>query len=220
MKGLMKSAYYDPNPVVIFEHKGLYWSKVKGTDAARTPEPDENYIIPFGKARIALEASEEATENGETITIITYGMGVHWALNAAKKHTGKVEIVDLRTLYPLDTATIYNSVRKHGKCLVVTEEPVNNTFAQSVAARIQENCFEFLDGPVRTIGSENMPAIPLNSTLEATMIPSTDKVEAVTERSPGLQCDPTLLVFLGPRTDRRMTGSLLLSRLGHLQPAG
>lgn len=179
MKGLMKSAYYDPNPVVIFEHKGLYWSKVKGTDAAKTVEPDADYVIPFGKARIALEASKEALENGETITIITYGMGVHWSLNAAKKFKGKVEIVDLRTLHPLDTATIYQSVRTHSKCLVVTEEPVNNTFAQSIAARIQENCFEYLDGPVRTIGSENMPAIPLNATLEAAMIPSAEKVESV-----------------------------------------
>ncbi|MEP3386802.1 MAG: thiamine pyrophosphate-dependent enzyme [Reichenbachiella sp.] len=179
MKGLTKAAYYDPNPVVMFEHKGLYWSKVKGTDAAKTVEPDADYIIPFGKARIALETSNEALENGETMTVITYGMGVHWALNAAKKFKGKVEIVDLRTLHPLDTATIYQSVRTHGKCLVVTEEPVNNTFAQSIAARIQENCFEYLDGPVRTIGSENMPAIPLNSTLEAAMIPSAEKVESV-----------------------------------------
>ena len=177
LKGLMKSAYYDPNPVVIFEHKGLYWSKVKGTDAAKTVEPDSDYVIPFGHARIALEASREAIDSGESLAVITYGMGVHWALNAAKLHNGKVEVVDLRTLYPLDTNTIFEAVKRHGKCLVVTEEPVNNTFAQSVAARIQEECFQYLDAPVKTIGSENMPAIPLNSTLEATMIPSIDKVE-------------------------------------------
>lgn len=177
LKGLMKSAYYDPNPVIIFEHKGLYWSKVKGTDAAKTVEPDEDYVIPFGKARIALEADSGCIENGETITVITYGMGVHWALNAAKQHKGKVEIVDLRTLHPIDMDTILSSVRTHGKCLVVTEEPVNNSFAQSIAARIQENCFNHLDAPVRTIGSENLPAIPLNSVLEAAMIPSTEKVE-------------------------------------------
>lgn len=176
MKGLMKSAYYDPNPVVIFEHKGLYWSKVKGTEAAKTIEPDADYVIPFGKARIAQEAAAEAIEKGETMTIITYGMGVHWALNASKLYKGRVEIVDLRTLHPLDTVAIFDSVRKHGKCLVLTEEPVNNTFAQSLAARIQENCFTYLDGPVRTMGAENLPAIPLNSTLEATMIPSAEKV--------------------------------------------
>ena len=177
LKGLMKAAYHDPNPVVIFEHKGLYWSKVRGTDAARTIEPDEDYVIPFGKARIAQEAKEEAIENGNTMTIITYGMGVHWALNAAKKYPGQVAIIDLRTLHPLDEETIYESVRKHNRCLVLTEEPVNNSFSQSIAARIQEHCFEFLDAPVRTIGSANMPAIPLNSILEETMIPSIEKVE-------------------------------------------
>ncbi|MEM7104298.1 MAG: thiamine pyrophosphate-dependent enzyme [Bacteroidota bacterium] len=177
LKGLMKSAYYDPNPVVIFEHKGLYWSKVRGTDMARSVEPDEDYIIPFGKSRIVLEASKQKIEDGESMTVITYGMGVHWALNAAKNHNGQVEIIDLRTLNPIDTDAIFVSVKKHGKCLVVTEEPVNNTFAQSIAARIQENCFEYLDAPVMTIGSENMPAIPLNSTLEQTMIPSIEKVE-------------------------------------------
>ncbi len=174
LKGLMKSAYHDPNPVVILEHKGLYWSKVRGTNAAKTIEPDENYVIPFGKARTALEAN---AENKNSIAVITYGMGVHWALNAAKSHKGQIEIIDLRTIYPLDTEAIFEAVKRHGKCLVVTEEPVNNTFAQSVAARIQENCFEYLDAPVRTIGAENMPAIPLNSVLEQTMIPNIEKVE-------------------------------------------
>ncbi len=177
LKGLMKSAYYDPNPVVIFEHKGLYWSKVPGTEAARTIEPDEDYIIPFGKARCALAAEEVKVETGASLVVVTYGMGVHWALNAAKAFPGQIEVLDLRTLHPLDEEAIYASVRKHGKCLVVTEEPVSNTFAQSVAARIQENCFEQLDGPVRTIGSADMPAIPLNSVLEQTMILSADKVE-------------------------------------------
>ena len=90
LRGLMKAAYYDPNPVVIFEHRGLYWSKVKGTEAARTILPDEDYIIPFGKARIALEASPEAIEKGESLVVATYGMGVHWALNAAKAFPGRV----------------------------------------------------------------------------------------------------------------------------------
>lgn len=176
LKGLLKAAYYDPNPVVIFEHKGLYWSKVRGTEAARTIEPDEDYVIPFGKGRIALEAKSEAVEAGESLLVVTYGMGVHWALNAAKQFEGKIEILDLRTLFPLDEALLYELSKKHGRILVVTEEPVNNTFAQSIAARIQENCFEYLDAPVRTIGSENLPAIPLNETLEKTMIPSIEKV--------------------------------------------
>jgi 2-oxoisovalerate dehydrogenase E1 component len=176
LKGLMKAAYYDPNPVVILEHKGLYWSKVKGTDAARVNEPDEDYMLPFGKANIVQEIWGQ--ETAETITIITYGMGVHWALNASVDIKNQVEIIDLRTLYPLDEEAIFKSVKKAKKCLVVTEEPVNNSFARSLAGLIQEKCFKYLDAPVMVIGSENMPAIPLNSTLEQTMIPSTEKVKA------------------------------------------
>ena len=176
LKGLMKAAYYDPNPVVIFEHKGLYWSKLKGTEDAKTIEPDENYILPFGKARIVQEAD---AKNASAITVITYGMGVYWAKNAAKNFPGRIEIIDLRTLVPLDEKTILSSVKKHSRCLVVTEEPVPNSFAQSLAGMISEKCFEFLDAPVRIIGSENLPAIPLNSTLEATMLPNADKVGKV-----------------------------------------
>jgi 2-oxoisovalerate dehydrogenase E1 component len=176
LKGLMKAAYHDPNPVVIFEHKGLYWSKVPGTEAARTVMPADDYILPFGKAAEVVSAAPEKVEAGESMVVITYGMGVHWSMNAAKEFDGRVSVIDLRTLNPLDTDTIFAAVKTHGKCLVVTEEPVNNTFAQSVAARIQENCFEYLDGPVRTIGSEDLPAIPLNSILEQTMIPSKEKV--------------------------------------------
>lgn len=176
LKGLMKAAYYDPNPVVMFEHKGLYWSKIKGTEAAKTIEPDEDYVIPFGKARIVQEAEQGRIEAGESITIITYGMGVYWASNAAKNYPGQVEIVDLRTLNPIDDEAIFNSVKKHGRCLVVTEEPIFNTFAQSLAGRIQKECFTYLDAPVDVIGSEDTPAIPLNSTLEATLLPNADKV--------------------------------------------
>ncbi len=174
LKGLLKAAYHDPNPVVILEHKGLYWSKVPGTEMARTVEPSEDYVLPFGKARVVQQTQNENTQ----ATIITYGMGVHWALNATKDLKEHVEIVDLRTLYPLDENTILESVRKAGKCLVVTEEPTNNSFARSLAGMIQEQCFEALDAPVMVIGSENMPAIPLNSTLEQTMIPSAEKVRA------------------------------------------
>jgi len=176
LKGLLKAAYYDPNPVVILEHKGLYWSKVKGTDMARTNEPSEDYVLPFGKANIVQEIWKQDAE--ETISVITYGMGVHWALNASSEFKEKVEIIDLRTLFPLDEETIIQSVKKAKKCLIVTEEPVNNSFARSLAGMIQEKCFKFLDAPVMVIGSENMPAIPLNATLEYTMIPNTDKVKA------------------------------------------
>ncbi|MCB0819663.1 MAG: tungsten formylmethanofuran dehydrogenase, partial [Bacteroidetes bacterium] len=175
LKGLIKAAYHDPNPVVILEHKGLYWSKVKGTEAARTTLPAEDYILPLGKAAIT-QAIEEKSDKS-CLSVITYGMGVHWALNASSEMRDRIEIIDLRTLYPLDEASIFNSVRKTGKCLIVTEEPVNNSFARSLAGLVQENCFEQLDGPVRVIGSENMPAIPLNSTLEQTMIPNSEKVK-------------------------------------------
>lgn len=179
LKGLMKAAFYDPNPVLMLEHKGLYWSKIKGTEEAKTTEPDENYIIPFGKARIALEANASDIETGNSMVVITYGMGVYWANTAAKSHKGQIEILDLRTLAPLDREAIFNSVRKHNKCLVVTEEPTGFGFAQALAGEIQQECFESLDAPVRVIGAENMPAIPLNSTLEATMIPNAEKVENV-----------------------------------------
>ena len=177
LKGLMKAAYYDPNPVVMLEHKGLYWSKIKGTEDAKTIEPDEDYIIPFGKARKVIEATEENIKAGKSITIITYGMGVYWAKAAAKKFEGQVEIIDLRTLAPIDENCIFGSARKHNKVMVLTEEPVHNGFAQSIAARISENCFQSLDAPVKVIGAENLPAIPLNSILEKTMLPNADKVE-------------------------------------------
>ena len=178
LKGLMKAAYYDPNPVVILEHKGLYWSKVPGTQGATSVEPSEDYVLPFGKAWVLQEIWKQ--ENVETLTIVTYGMGVHWAMNASEAlgMQDQIEVIDLRTLFPLDEATIITSVKKTGKCLVVTEEPSNNSFARALAGKIQEECFKYLDAPVMTIGSENMPAIPLNSTLEQTMIPSTEKVKS------------------------------------------
>ena len=178
LKGLMKSAYYDPNPVVMLEHKGLYWSRIKGTEDAKTIEPDEDYIIPFGKARMVSEAKH--SEN-PIVSIVTYGMGVYWAKSAAKKFEGRVEIIDLRTLYPLDEETIFNSVKKTTRVLVLTEEPRNSGFAQMIAARISKECFQFLDAPVEVIGSENLPAIPLNSTLEAAMLPNAEKVTRAIE---------------------------------------
>jgi 2-oxoisovalerate dehydrogenase E1 component len=88
-----------------------------------------------------------------------------------------VEVIDLRTLSPVDEEAMYDAARRHNKVLVVTEEPVHNTFAQSLSARIQEHCFEHLDAPVRTIGSENMPAIPLNEVLERAMVLSMEQVQ-------------------------------------------
>ncbi len=176
LKGLMKSAYYDPNPVVMLEHKGLYWSKIKGTEQARTIEPDEDYVIPFGKGRIALEADQSEIDNGKAMVVVTYGMGVYWSKAAAEQFPGTVEIVDLRTLVPIDEDLVFERVKAIGRCLVVTEEAVPNSFAQALAGNIQEQCFAYLDAPVGVIGSETLPAIPLNSVLEETMIPNADKV--------------------------------------------
>ena len=178
LKGLMKSAYYDPNPVVIFEHKGLYWSKIPGTEGAKTPEPSSDYVIPFGKGRIALEAAPEKVDNGEAAVVITYGMGVYWAKKAAKAFDGKVSIIDLRTLAPWDRNLVMEQSRKHGRVLVLTEESATPSFAGAVQGAIQSDCFESLDAPVMLMGSEDVPAIPLNSTLEQSMLPNADKVEA------------------------------------------
>ena len=179
MKGLMKAAFYDPNPVVMLEHKGLYWSKVPGTEGAKTFEPDGDYIIPLGKARVDQEATDEAIENGESCVVITYGMGVYWAKAASKAFKGQVEILDLRTLNPIDWEGIISAVKRHNKALVLTEEPLMNSFAESLAGRISKECFQILDAPVMTYGAANLPAIPLNADLEKQMLPTAEKVEVV-----------------------------------------
>lgn len=177
-KGLLKAAYYDPNPVIMLEHKGLYWSKVPGTEEAKTIEPAEDYILPFGKANKILQADSSEIEKGRTMVIITYGMGVYWAKAAAKNFKGKVEIIDLRTLIPLDEDLVFESVKTHGKCLVLTEEPLQNSFAEAFSARISKACFKFLDAPVETLGSLNLPAVPINLILEKEMLPNAQKVSA------------------------------------------
>ena len=176
LKGLLKSAYLDPNPVLMLEHKGLYWSKIPGTEEAKTIEPDENYILPFGKARLVISAEDDFVSQGSSMAIITYGRGVYWSLEAAKQFKGKVEIIDLRTLSPLDEEMIFDSARKHAKVLLVTEEPSNATFTLGLAGLIQKNCFEYLDAPIQILGSENTPAIPLNKGLEATFLPNAEKI--------------------------------------------
>ena len=176
MKGLMKAAFYDGNPVVMLEHKGLYWSKVSGTEEARSIEPSRDYILPFGKATDVLNADKSKIENGESCCIITYGMGVYWAKAAAKKFPGQIEIVDLRTLFPLDEEMIFESVKKHGRCLVLTEEQQNNSFAEALAGRISKECFKWLDAPVEVLGAANIPAIPLNINLENAVLPNAEKV--------------------------------------------
>jgi 2-oxoisovalerate dehydrogenase E1 component len=176
MKGLMKAAFMDPNPVVMLEHKGLYWSKVPGTEEAKNTEPDSDYIIPLGKANKVREANQENIDNGESCVVITYGMGVYWSKAAVKNFAGKVEIIDLRTLYPLDEGMIFEAVQQHGKCLIVTEEQQNNSFSEALAGRISKHCFRFLDAPVEVIGALNLPAVPMNMLLEQAMLPNAGKV--------------------------------------------
>ena len=127
----------------MLEHKGLYWSKVPGTEEAKTFEPDSEYIVPLGKSRIDQVASEEATENGESCVVITYGMGVYWAKAASKKFEGQVEILDLRTLNPLDWEGVIAAVKRHNKALVLTEEPLLNSFAESLAVEFHKSVSKF-----------------------------------------------------------------------------
>ncbi len=176
MKGLLKAAFLDPNPVIMLEHKGLYWGKVPGTEDAKAIEPSADYIIPLGKAKVILKADKLCIANGKTCCVITYGMGIYWAKAAAKKLDGLIEIVDLRTLFPLDEALIFTTVKAHGKCLLVTEEQQNNSFLEALAGRISKACFSFLDGPVEVLGALNLPAVPMNTALENAMLPNAVKV--------------------------------------------
>lgn len=177
LKGLMKSAFYDPNPVVMLEHKGLYWSKIPGTEGAMSVEPDEDYVIPFGKARVVQTADQEHIENGASCVIITYGRGVYWSLEASKAFAGRVEIIDLRTLNPLDTEKINEVAQAHGKVMLVTEESTEASFTLGLAGRIQRDNFKFLDAPISIVGSVDTPAIPLNSILEAELLTNSEKVK-------------------------------------------
>ncbi|BFG71661.1 thiamine pyrophosphate-dependent enzyme [Sediminibacterium sp. KACHI17] len=177
MKGLLKAAFHDPNPVVMLEHKGLYWSKVPGTEDAKMVEPSRDYLLPLGKANIVLAADISRVKKGETVCIITYGMGVYWAKAAAAQFPGQVEIVDLRTLHPLDEEMIFNQVKKHGKVLVLSEEQQNNSFAEALALRITNHCYHFLDARVEVMGALNLPAVPINLVLEAAMLPNAQTVQ-------------------------------------------
>lgn len=176
MKGLMKAAFYDPNPVVMLEHKGLYWSKNPGTEDAKCVEPDENYMLPLGYANVVLHADAYKIKNGETLCIITYGMGVYWAKSAAKSFPGCVEILDLRTLNPIDEPAVIDAVKRHGKAIILTEEPSLNSFAESLQGRLSVKCFQHLDAPIVVVGSLPLPAVPINLELEKVFLPNAEKV--------------------------------------------
>jgi 2-oxoisovalerate dehydrogenase E1 component len=181
LKGLMKSAFYDPNPVVMLEHKGLYWSKIQGTEGAMSVEPDEDYVIPFGKGRVVQEVAHDLARSGNTAVIITYGRGIYWSLEASKELKERVEIVDLRTLNPLDHELINEVTRKHGKVMLVTEESIEASFTLGLAGRIQRDNFKHLDAPISIVGSVDTPAIPLNSILESELLTNASKVKVALE---------------------------------------
>ena len=155
-KGLLNAAIEDPNPVLVFEHKYLYRS-------LKEEIPDEYYTVEIGKAKTVSE--------GKDLTIITYGLGVHWATEVMAQHPElSAEIVDLRTLLPLDTAAIYSAVRKTGKVLVLHEDCMTGGIGGEIAALITENCFSDLDAPVKRIASIDTP-VPFSIPLENQFLP-------------------------------------------------
>jgi 2-oxoisovalerate dehydrogenase E1 component len=155
-KGLLLTSFEDPNPVMFFEHKALYRSITEDV-------PDEYYTIPFGKARLISE--------GNDLTIVTYGLGVHWAMEALKENSAiSADLIDLRTLAPLDVETIYTSVRKTGKVIVLHEDTLTGGIGGEIASLITEKCFESLDAPVMREGSLDTP-VPMNADLEQNFLP-------------------------------------------------
>jgi len=164
-KGLLKTALRLNDPVLFLEHKGLYRQSY-----ATSPEPDAEYLIPFGKAKIVKEGSD--------LTVVTYGAMVHESNFAAKKLEDEgysVEIIDIRTIAPLDEEAIYKSVRKTGKAVVIHEDTLTAGFGAEIASKIAENCFESLDGPVKRIGATDSP-IPYHPNLENFVLPSRNKI--------------------------------------------
>ncbi|MEZ4824747.1 MAG: dehydrogenase E1 component subunit alpha/beta [Bacteroidia bacterium] len=162
-KGLLTSAILDPNPVLFFEHKLLYRS-VSGF------VPNGYYNCPIGEANVV--------KKGNDLTIVTYGLGVHWALEAAGSAAADIEVIDLRTLIPWDKEAVFGSVRKTGKCLVLYEDTTTGAFGAEIAASISENCFEYLDGPVVRVGSMDTP-VPFHPRLEAQFLAKSRLTEAL-----------------------------------------
>ena len=159
--GLLRTAIRCDDPVLFLEHKRLYRESY-----GRAPYPGPDFAIPFGKAKIV--------RPGEHMTLVTYGALVPRALQAAmtaSRDKGiEVEVIDLRTLYPLDEDLVFDSVRRHGKCLVLTEEQQNNSFAEALAWRISSVCMHYLDAPVEVLGALNLPAAICIRSLDSKII--------------------------------------------------
>lgn len=158
VKGLLNTAINDPNPVLFFEHKQLYRS-------IHQEVPTDYYTIPLGKAALLKE--------GNDVTVISFGAGVHWALETlANNPEIAADVIDLRTLQPLDTAAIFDSVQKTGKCIILQEDTLFGGISSDISALIMENCFEYLDAPVRRVGSLETP-IPFVKAIEDQYLPKT-----------------------------------------------
>ncbi|MFZ9028305.1 MAG: alpha-ketoacid dehydrogenase subunit alpha/beta [Crocinitomicaceae bacterium] len=167
-KGLLTAAIEDPNPVMVFEHKFLYRS-------IREEIPDDYYTVEIGKANTVQEGSD--------VTIITYGLGVHWAQEYAEKYSDlSIEILDLRTLLPLDTEAIYAAARKTGKVIVLHEDCMTGGIGGEIVALISENCFETLDAPVLRVASLDTP-VPFAVPLEDQFLPKQRLDEAIEKLS-------------------------------------
>lgn len=165
-KGLLATAINDPNPVIFFEHKALYRSVYQDV-------PADYYTLPFGKAALLLE--------GGNVTIVTYGAGVHWALEALKGLPEvSADLLDLRTLQPLDTEAIFNSVKKTGKLLILHEDTLFGGIASDISAMVTEHCFEYLDAPIRRVGSMETP-VPFASILESNYLPKNRLANVLSE---------------------------------------
>ncbi len=163
-KGLLRSSIRDNDPVLFFEHKKMYRS-------VRGDVPDTDYAIPLGRAAV--------TRKGSQVTVIAYGLMAHYALEAADvvmEEGISVEVVDLRTLRPLDKETVLNSVRKTGKCLVVYEDNRFGGYGAEVAAIVAEEAFDYLDGPVTRIAGPDVPGVPYNHVLEDWFMVNPDKI--------------------------------------------
>ena len=160
-KGLLLASIEDPNPVIFFEHKGLYRS-------IKEDVPDDYYTIEIGKANIVKE--------GNKASVITYGMGVHWAKEIVAKHNLDVEILDLRTLLPLDMDAVYATVKKTHRVILLHEDCLTGGIGGELSALIAENCFEDLDAPIMREGSLDTP-VPFDGDLEKNFMPK-DRFEA------------------------------------------
>lgn len=165
-KGLLKTAMRLNDPVIFCEHKGLYRQSF-----TMSPEPDEDYLVPFGKAKIV--------QLGDDITVVSYGAALWDSIHAAKKLSEQqgysIEIIDIRTIIPLDEETIFNSVKKTGKVIVIHEDTFTGGFGAEIAARVADKCFSFLDGPVKRIAAKDCH-IPYHPALEKAVLPSRDVI--------------------------------------------